>query len=129
MFILCAGLGFIPAPEGLWKALCVLAAAVFFVMPGMLLYRFSKDRDVAALKKMTVLAVVSLGATLVLLLGNLLAVTAPTWVGNLLYGVLVIVSSPMVCSRFWALSLFGWACLLMVGISAWRKAKREISQK
>ncbi len=128
MFILCAMLGFIPAPEGLVKALCVLAAAVFFVPPGILLYQFSKTRDAAALKKMTVLAAVSLGATLMLLLGNLLVVTAPTWVGNMLYGALVIVSAPMVCSRFWAVSLFGWACLLMVGISAWRKAKKAISR-
>ena len=33
--------------------------------------------------------------------------------GNFLYQVLIIVSSPMVCSRHWALSLFLWACLLI----------------
>ena len=31
-----------------------------------------------------------------------------------MFGVLIVVSSSMVCSGYWALSLFLWACLLMV---------------
>lgn len=127
MFIICALLGFIPEPQGFVKAVCVLAAAAFFVSPGALLYKFFAARDAASLKKLALAAAVSLGATLTLLLGNLLAVTAPQWVGDVLYGGLVIVSAPMVCSRYWAVSLFGWACVLMVAISAWRKVKKEIS--
>ncbi len=123
MFIVCACLGFIPAPEGLLKAVCVLAAAGFFVAPGMLLYRFYKDRDRTALGKLAWVAAGSLGATLALLLGSVLAVGAPSWVGDVLYGLLVIVSSPMVCSRFWAATLFGWACVLMVAITAKKSVK------
>ena len=41
--------------------------------------------------------------------------------GNALFGVLIVVSSPMVCSGYWALSLFLWACLLMVSHSLVKK--------
>ena len=125
MFIVCGLLGFIPAPDGFLKAICVLAAALFFVAPGMLLYRFYKDRDRAALGKMAWVAAGALGATLLLLLSNFMAVGAPTWVGDLLYGALVMVSSPMVCSRFWSVSLFCWACVLMVAITAKNQLKKR----
>ena len=39
----------------------------------------------------------------------------------LLFAVLIVVSSPMVCSGYWALSLFLWACLLIVSHSLLRK--------
>ena len=38
-----------------------------------------------------------------------------------MFGVLIVVSSPMVCSGYWALSLFLWACLLMVSHSLVKK--------
>ena len=37
------------------------------------------------------------------------------------FAVLIVVSSPMVCSGYWALSLFLWACLLMVSHSLLKK--------
>ena len=37
--------------------------------------------------------------------------------GLVLHYVLTIVSSPMICSGHWAMSLFLWACLLMVSLS------------
>ena len=33
--------------------------------------------------------------------------------GDILHGLLVVVSSPMICSGHWAMSLFFWACLLI----------------
>ena len=39
----------------------------------------------------------------------------------IVFGVLIVVSSPMVCSGYWALSLFLWACLLMVSHSLVKK--------
>lgn len=128
MFIICALLGFIPAPQGFVKAVCVLAAAAFFVAPGALLQQFTEERNVKGLKVLALVAAFSLGATLVLLLGNVLVVTAPQWVGDVLYGALVVVSAPMVCCRYWAVSLFTWACMMMTAISAWRKVKKQSSQ-
>lgn len=128
MFIICALLGFIPDPQGLVKAVCVLAAAAFFLPPGVLLQQFAEERNVKGLKAIALAAAASLGATLVLLLSNVLIVTAPEWVGNVLYGALVVVSAPMVCSRFWSVALFAWACVMMTAFSAWRKAKKQSYQ-
>lgn len=78
LFILCAGLGFIPG--------------------------FSRN--------------VSAGAQAVL---TVLSAMGTVTMGNALFGVLIVVSSPMVCSGYWALSLFLWACLLMVSHSLVKK--------
>ena len=59
------------------------------------------------------LSALSLGLTLLALILNLLSALGSATLGNVLYGILIVVSSPMVCSGFWALSLFLWACLLL----------------
>lgn len=124
LFLLCAALGFIPQPEGLVKALLVIAAALFFVPPVWLTCRAAKAADRRQLKQIRNLSAASLSATLLVLVLNLLSVTAPKWLGDLLYGLLVIVSAPMVCSRFWAGSLFAWACLLFVCMAQAKKAAK-----
>ena len=125
MFILCAILGFIPEPEGLLKALLVLSAALFFVPGGILVCRAAKAGDRKTLSAVRNLSALSLGATLVLLVINLMSVTAAEVVGDLLYGLLVIVSAPMVCSRYWAASMFAWACLLFVSLSQLSRIKKQ----
>lgn len=124
LFALCAGLGFIPQPEGLGKALLVLCAALFFVPPIMLAWRAVKAGDLPQLRLLRKLSAASLGATFLVLVLNFLCAAAPQWLGDLLYGLLVVVSSPMVCSRFWALSLFAWACLLFFCISRLKKSAK-----
>ena len=57
---------------------------------------------------------------LLTLIGNFLTLAAPEWVGNVLYAVLVMVSSPMVCGQIWIISLLLWAalmwtCILLLG--------------
>ena len=52
---------------------------------------------------------------------NVLSAMGTVTMGNALFGVLIVVSSPMVCSGYWALSLFLWACLLIVSHSLLRK--------
>ena len=116
LFIICAGLGFIPEPEGTGKFLCTLASVVFFLPPAVLLFRAEKDDDRNTLKLIRNLSAASLGATLVLLVANVLSALGSRLLGNVLYAMLVIVSSPMICSGSWALSLFLWACLLMASL-------------
>ena len=108
LFIICAGLGFIPEPSGLKTALSLL----FFLPPAVLLYRGTRE----AVKLVTWLAALSLLTTMVLLVGNVLSVSGSEALGTALYYLLVIVSAPMISSGYWALSLFLWACLLMTGI-------------
>ena len=55
-----------------------------------------------------------------LILNFVLAVGSET-LGDVLHSVLTIVSAPMICSGYWVLSLFGWACLLMVSIKLLKK--------
>lgn len=117
LFILCAGLGFIPgfSPEigaGAQTVLTVLSVA-FFVPPAWLLYLAGKEKDAGTLKLVFRLSALSLGLTLLTLILNLLSALGSATLGNVLYGILIVVSSPMVCSGFWALSLFLWACLLL----------------
>ena len=125
LFIICAGLGFIPgfAEEvaGALRALLVLLSLAFFVPPALLLYVAYRDRDVHTLKLVRNLSALSLGLTLAVLVGNVLSALGPELLGTLLHCILIVVSTPMLCSGYWALSLFLWACLLMVSLTLLRK--------
>ena len=114
LFILCAGLGFIPGfsqnvSAGAQAVLTVLAVA-FFAPPACL-----------TLKLVRGISLLSLGLTLLALVLNVLSAMGTVTMGNVLFAVLIVVSSPMVCSGYWALSLFLWACLLIVSHSLLRK--------
>lgn len=121
VYLVCAALGFLPEPQGLVKAMMVLVSALFFVPGGILLARAVKQDNTRMLKCFRNLSLIWLGVTLALLVGNLLSARAPQWLGNVLYGLLVILSSPMICSRYWAAVMFGWACLLMVSLRHLRR--------
>ena len=116
LFIICAGLGFIPSPAGGLRILLTALSIGFFVPPAVLLYRAKQTGDGHTLQLLRNLSALSLLATIVLLVLNFLSAFWPKFWGDLLHGMLVVVSSPMVCSGYWALSLFGWACLLMVSL-------------
>ena len=124
LFILCGLLGFIPEPEGLCKALMVLLAALFFVPGGMLLYRAYGKGNERMLRWLRNLSIASLATTFALLLLNFLSVMFTEGMGNFLYGLLVVLSSPMVCSGFWAASMFCWALIMTISISGLKKAKK-----
>ncbi len=113
LFIVCAGLGFIPEPEGGVRTALTLTAIFTFAPPVILIWQASKSGDKNTLSLIRSLSAASLGLTSLLLILNFLSVAWSEAVGNFLYQVLIIVSSPMVCSRHWALSLFLWACLLI----------------
>ncbi len=113
LFVLCAGLGLIPEPKGALKTVMTVLSLMFFLPPAILLRR---HRDRETLKILRNFAMASLGLTLLGLVANFLSLMAPEAVGNVLYGMLVIVSTPMVCSGYWLLSLFCWAMLLMAAL-------------
>jgi len=120
MFIICACLGFLPAPAGAAGALCIILAVAFFVPPVWIVYRSWKNQDRKNIRLVRNLAMGSLMATIVILIGNFFTLAAPEWVGDALYAVLVIVSTPMVCGQIWVISLLLWAalmwsCILLLG--------------
>ena len=121
LFIFCGLLGFIPQPEGIVKVLMVVSSLAFFVPGGMLLYLNHKNGNLGTIRVVRNLAAISLGVTLVLLVLNFLSGKASNAIGDFLFGLLTMLSSPMVCSQYWFVSLFLWACLLMTAISFLKK--------
>ena len=124
LFVLCAGLGFIPEVRGFGKFLCVVASVAFFMPGGMLLKRSYDRSDWAAIRLVRNLAIGSLVSTVVVFVLNVCSAFLPEVWGNISYGLLIVVSSPMICARYWALSLFGWACLMYTAIALLQKRKR-----
>jgi len=113
MFILCAILGFIPGPEGAARWLLTAAAVGFFLPPWLIFRNARRTGDKAVLRLLRNLSAASLTLTVILLAANFASFAASEAVGNVLYVLLVILSSPMVCGGTWLLSLFLWACLLI----------------
>lgn len=121
LFILCAGLSFIPEPEGFLKLFMIVLSLFFFIPPTCLLYRAEKENDRFTLLLIRNLSLASLGLTAAVLIVSVLSFLAPEWVGNFLHVLLLMVSAPMVCSQYWVISLFLWACLLMVSQKGLKK--------
>ena len=105
LFVLCAVLGLLP-DAGIWG---IAAALIFFLPPAMLLYR--GDRETRRLIRN--LSALSLGMTALALVVSMLTAAGSEALGNSLHYVLGIVSVPMFSARYWVLSLFLWACLLV----------------
>lgn len=123
MFILCAALGFIPEPEGALRFLMTALSVLFFLPAALLLAQAKKSRDNATLKLIRNLSAASLGMTVILIIANILSFLGSAALGDALYAILIILSSPMVCSGYWALSLFLWACLLVVSLDGLRQKR------
>lgn len=117
MFILCAGLGFIPESEGFGTVVLVTLAVLFFLPGALLLHCAQKARDAKGIKRIRLISAISLGATAVMLVINFACAGASTALGDFLFGLLILVSSPMICGRYWVVSLFLWACLLMASFN------------
>lgn len=117
LFVLCAGLGFRPESTGWMTAVSVL----FFLPPALLLYRADREKDRQILLLVRNLSALSLGVTLVTLILNFVLAVSSQTLGTILHYVLTIVSAPMICSGYWVVSLFLWACLLMASIKLLKK--------
>ena len=124
LFIVSAGFGFIPEIYGLGKALLILVGVGFFVPGTLLLYYAAKEKDIAVLRLIRNISLISLCGTFLLLVANFCSVFLPEAVGVLLYVLLILVSAPMSCCQFWVLSLFLWSCLLMTSMTLLSKAKK-----
>ena len=108
LFTLCGALGFIPNPPTFLKVLLVMVSICFFV-PGFLLL---KTKEPKTLKIIFWLSIGSLSLTLITVILNFAsALMNPIW-GTVFYIIMGILSTPMLCSQVWVLSLFGWALLM-----------------
>ena len=109
LFILCAGLGFLPMSVWWMTGLSLL----FFVPPAVLLVRARREKDRHTRLLVRNLSALSLGLTVVLLLLSFFTALSSETLGTAVHVILTVVSTPMITGGHWALSLFLWACLLM----------------
>lgn len=113
LYVICMIFGFIETNNGLLQAIFALFSIGFFVPPAILLYEAARAKDRKTVRCIRYISITSLVLTILIFIGNLLTLPASEAVGNRMYGLLVVVSTPMVSSQLWVMSLFLWACLLM----------------
>ena len=116
LFILCAGLGFIPESDGGLELLRTGLSILFFLPPALLIWKARQEGNRPALLLVRNLSIASLSLSVALIIANFLTVFRSQLLGDILHGILVVVSSPMICGGHWAMSLFLWACLLIASL-------------
>ena len=121
-YILCVCLGAISQRNTAVDILFTIISLCFFIPPALLLAQALRTDDRKTLKQLRLISMLSLTLTLLALVGNILSVMASQQLGDILYIVLLIVSSPMLCCKYWVLPLLLWAMLLFATIpKIWKK--------
>ena len=121
LFLLTAGLGFVPEAEGFLRGVMTGLSLLFFLPPALLLHQSEQKKDGDTVRLVRNLSALSLGLTLVTLILNFVLAVSSETLGTVLHYVLTVISAPMICSGYWVLSLFLWACLLMGSLKILRK--------
>ena len=121
LYAICAGLGFVENPVGLQKWAQIAMAVIFFVPGYWLLADSLLQKDKKGLSLLGWISGLSLGLTTAVFIANVFSALGSTELGDTLYSVLILVSVPMVCSRYWFFSLFLWACLFFSAL--WGRKK------
>ena len=116
LFALCAVLGFFRERAAGLGWLMTALSVLFFVPPAVLLWRSRKTGGTHTRLLIRNLSGASLGLTLVLLVANFLSVMGSARLGLVLDAILTVLSAPMVCSGYWALSIFLWAFLFIASV-------------
>ena len=112
LYVLCAGLSFIPQPTEILQVAMTLLSLVFFAPGIVLLVDAIRSKNKKSLFTLRLISLCSLGLTTIAYICNLLSATASDAAGTVLYYVLLVVSAPMVSMGYELVSLFLWACLL-----------------
>ncbi len=122
LYALCAGLSYVEDPAGLQAGALTFFSLLFFVPPGILLVDSLRRKDLKTVSLLRWISIASLALTLILLVANVASVLGSEALGNELYQILIFVSVPMICSRYWILSMFLWACVLCA--TFWGRKKK-----
>lgn len=118
LYILCIIFSAIAEPIGLWMIPELALSLLFFVPPAVLLYRAVREKNPFVIRLIRGISIAVLALTTVTICLTFASVGAGfgPGMGMFLQVLLMMVSAPMLCSPIWGLSLFFWACLLMVCI-------------
>ena len=114
LYCACVGFSFVDPDNAGEKAFLVLLSVGFFVPPYILVFRAKKQENRKTVKILRWICIGVLALSLVLLTLNILSVKFSSQTGLLLYVMLAMFAPPLACARQWALSLFLWACLMML---------------
>ena len=120
-YVICTVCGFIPVTEDALSGLFILLSLGFFVPPALLIFEGVQNKNRNILQIIRNLSLISLGLTLVTIVLNFVSVQASEAWGTVLYWLLILVSTPMVCAQHWIIGLFGWAMLLMTCLNYLKK--------
>ena len=120
-YVICTVCAFFPVTPGALSGLFLLLSLGFFVPPAFLIYNAVQNKRRKNLQIIRNLSLISLGLTLVTILLNFVAFQASEAWGLVLYWMLILVSTPMICSQVWVIGLFGWAMLLMTCLNFLKK--------
>ena len=121
LYILCVGLGTVEQVEGIGKVLFLLTALIFFLPGAWILYMGIREKNRNRILRIRIISICSLALTVIVFSVNVMAVSASVEVGRFLYDLLNLVSAPMLCSQYWIVSLFCWACLLSASFTKLQK--------
>ena len=121
LYVLCTVCAFFSVASGALSGLFLLLSLGFFVPPAFLIYMAVQNQWPKILRIIRNLSLLSLGLTLVTILLNFLSIQASEAWGMVLYWLLILVSTPMICSQVWVVGLFGWALLLFTCLKYLKK--------
>ena len=117
LYIICVGLGAaVPEAEGFGKVAMILTALIFFIPGITLLVMGLRNKDRKVLFRLRLVTILSLVLTMGALIGTMMTAAADSSAAAVMADLLTLVSAPMVCGQYWALSLFCWAALMMATI-------------
>ena len=114
LYIICVGLGTIYADILALQIFQGVFAAMCFVPPVLLVLEGLKKDQKKYLVQIRVISIVSLVLTLIFMIANIAAVYASEAIGNTLNQIYILVAAPMHCLPYGFISIFLWACLLML---------------
>ena len=114
VYIICVGLGTLYEDILVLQIFQGLFAVLFFVPPVLLVLEGLKAGQKKYLVQIRVISILSLALTLAFMIANIAAVYASEAVGNTLNQIYILVAAPMHCLPYGFISIFLWACLLML---------------
>lgn len=114
LYIVCVGLGTIYADILVLQLFQGLFALLFFVPPVLLVLEGLREGQKKYLVQIRAISIISLALTLIFMIANIAAVYATESVGNTLNQIYILVAAPMHCLPYGFISIFLWACLLML---------------
>ena len=110
-YLICATLGVLGLPGWVGISACCL----FFLPPSVLLYRLGRAGDRKGVARIRNIALIWLAFTALMIILNIASVSMSAAAGDALYYAMAVLCAPMVCGKYWLLSMFLFACLLAAG--------------